>query len=82
MKIDENVPKTIPSIIVNEKLRMLSPAKKKQIISTSNVAVPVLIVRASVWFSESLKSVHLSRLVYSPMFSRIRSNTTTLSLME
>ena len=82
MKIDENVPNTIPSIIVNEKLRMLSPAKKKQMMSTSRVAVPVLIVRASVWFKESLNNVHLSRLVYRPMFSRIRSNTTTLSLIE
>ena len=62
MKIDENVPKTIPRIIVSEKLRMLSPAKKKQMSSTSNVAEPVLMVRASVWFNESLKSVQRSRL--------------------
>ena len=62
MKIEENVPKTIPRIIVNEKLRMLSPAKKKQMMSTSNVAEPVLMVRASVWFRESLKSTQRSRL--------------------
>ena len=57
MKIDDRVPKITPSIIANEKLRMLSPPRMKIQSSTMSVVTEVLMVRASVWFSESLNSV-------------------------
>ena len=57
MKIDDRVPKITPSIIANEKLRMLSPPKMKIHSNTINVDSEVLTVRARVWFSEVLNSV-------------------------
>ena len=56
MKIEEQVPKITPRIIANEKLRMLSPPRMKIHRSTINVVTEVLMVRAKVWFSESLNS--------------------------
>lgn len=57
MKIEDNVPNTTPRIIANEKLRMLSPPRKKIQSNTSNVVEDVLIVRANVSFRESLNIV-------------------------
>ena len=82
MKMDDNVPNTTPRIIANEKLRILSPPKKKIHNNTISVDSEVLMVRVRVWFSEALNKPYLSRFLYRPKFSRIRSNTTTLSLME
>ena len=45
MKIEDSVPNTTPRIIANEKLRMLSPPRKKIQSNTSNVVEDVLIVR-------------------------------------
>ena len=56
MKMEEQVPKTTPRIIANEKLRMLSPPRMKMQRSTINVVTEVFMVRAKVWFSESLNS--------------------------
>ena len=56
MNSDENVPITTPRIMANEKLRMLSPPKKKMTTSTINVDEPVNNVRVNVEFSESLNS--------------------------
>ena len=55
-KSDEQVPYTTPRIIANEKLRMLSPPRKKIQRSTTSVLTEVLMVRARVVLSESLKS--------------------------
>ena len=55
-KIDEQVPKMTPRIIANEKLRMLSPPRMKMQRSTMRVVTEVLMVRARVWFSESLNN--------------------------
>ena len=82
MKMEESVPNTTPRIIANEKLRMLSPPRKKIHSNTSNVENEVLRVRAKVSLSDLLNIVCKSALRYNPRFSRIRSNTTTLSLME
>lgn len=57
MKIEDSVPNTTPRIIANEKLRMLSPPRKKMQSNTSNVVEDVLIVRANVSFRESLNIV-------------------------
>lgn len=57
MKIEDSVPNTTPRIIANEKLRMLSPPRKKIQSNTSNVVEDVLIVRANVSFRESLNIV-------------------------
>lgn len=61
MNIEDSVPNTTPRIIANEKLRMLSPPKKKIHSNTMSVENEVLIVRASVSFRESLNSVCKSR---------------------
>lgn len=82
MKIEDNVPIITPSIIANEKLRMLSPPRKKMQSRTNSVDNDVFIVLVSVSLSESLKIVKKSLFLYNPRFSRIRSNTTTLSLIE
>ena len=55
--MEDNVPNTTPMIIANEKLRMLSPPRRKIHNKTSNVVIEVLTVRAKVSFSESLKIV-------------------------
>ncbi len=57
MKIEDSVPNTTPRIIANEKLRMLSPPRKKIQSNTSNVVEDVLIVSATVSFRESLNIV-------------------------
>lgn len=57
MKIEDSVPNTTPRIIANEKLRMLSPPRKKIQSNTSNVVEDVLIVRANVSLRESLNIV-------------------------
>jgi len=57
MNMDDSVPNTTPSIIANEKLRVLSPPKKKMQSRTIAVDSDVLIVRANVSFRESLNSV-------------------------
>ena len=59
-KSDEQVPYITPRIIANEKLRMLSPPRKKMKSNTSNVVNEVLIVRANVVLSELLKRSFLS----------------------
>ena len=41
--------------MANENERMLSPPKMKMARSTINVEIEVLMVRARVWFNESLK---------------------------
>ena len=82
MKIEESVPNITPSNIANEKLRVLSPPKQKIQSSTMSVENDVLIVRARVSFSDLLKSSCRSIFLWSVRFSRIRSNTTTLSLIE
>lgn len=56
MKREDSVPKTTPSIMANEKLRMLSPPKKKIQSNTMSVETDVLTVRASVWFRELLNN--------------------------
>ena len=56
MKIDDSVPNTTPRIIANEKLRMLSPPSMKIHSNTINVVTEVLMVRARVWFNESLNT--------------------------
>lgn len=81
-KIDDNVPITTPRLIAKAKLRMLSPPRKRMQSNTINVESDVLMVRAKVWLIESLKSDCSSALGCKPRFSRIRSNTTTLSLIE
>ena len=54
-KMEDSVPKITPRIIAKAKLRMLSPPKKKMQRRTSNVVAEVIIVRAKVSLSESLK---------------------------
>ena len=56
MKMDERVPKMTPRIMAKENERMLSPPRKKMVSSTTSVVTDVLMVRARVWFSDSLKS--------------------------
>ena len=50
--------------------------------STKSVVNEVMIVRVSVLLIESLNSFSVSRVGKSVRFSRIRSKTTTLSLIE
>ena len=64
MNSDENVPITTPRIMANEKLRMLSPPRKKMMTSTINVDEPVNNVRVSVEFNESLNRRNVPRLGY------------------
>ena len=82
MKIDDRVPNTTPSIIANENERMESPPRKKIQSNTINVDTEVLTVRARVWLIEVLKVVCVSHFGCILRFSRIRSKTTTLSLIE
>ena len=82
MKMDDRVPNTTPSIMANENERIESPPRMKIQSSTISVVTDVLMVRARVWFSESLNSCWRSRLGKRWKFSRTRSNTTTLSLIE
>ena len=56
MKSEDRVPKITPRIMANENERMLSPPRMKIANSTIKVVTEVLMVRASVWFSESLNS--------------------------
>ena len=56
MNSEDRVPNTTPRIIANEKLRIESPPRMKIHSSTINVVTEVLMVRASVWFSESLNN--------------------------
>ena len=81
-KIDESVPMTTPRIMAKENERMASPPKKKMQRSTKSVVNEVMIVRVSVLLIESLNSFSVSRVGKSVRFSRIRSKTTTLSLIE
>ena len=81
-KIDDRVPTMTPRLIANEKLRILSPPKKKIHNNTIKVEVDVLMVLVRVWLILSLNNVLKSCFWCSCMFSRIRSNTTTLSLIE
>ena len=62
MKMDDRVPKTTPRIMANENERIESPPRMKMASSTMSVVTEVLIVRASVWFSESLNNCWRSRL--------------------
>lgn len=62
MNNEDKVPNITPSIIANEKLRMLSPPSMKIHNRTSNVLNDVFNVRARVVFSEVLNSSILSRL--------------------
>ena len=82
MKIDESVPKMTPRLMAKAKLWMLSPPKNKMQSNTISVENDVLMVRANVWLILSLNKLRKSCLGCNFMFSRIRSNTTTLSLME
>lgn len=82
MKSDESVPNTTPRIIANEKLRMLSPPRKKIQSNTIKVLSDVLIVRASVVFNDVLNRSNLLRFGYRYENSRTRSKITTLSLIE
>ena len=82
MKIDDSVPKITPRLIAKAKLWMLSPPKNKIQSNTISVENEVLMVRANVWLILSLNRLRKSCLGCNFMFSRIRSNTTTLSLME
>ena len=56
MNSDDRVPKITPRIMANEKLRIESPPRMKIHSNTISVVTEVLMVRASVWFSESLNS--------------------------
>ena len=56
MKSDESVPKITPKIIANENERIESPPRMKIQSNTISVVTEVLMVRASVWFSESLNN--------------------------
>lgn len=60
MNNDDSVPKITPSIIAKAKLLMLSPPRMNIHSNTTNVLSDVFMVRASVVFSESLKSENLS----------------------
>ena len=56
MKIEESVPKTTPVVIANANGWILLPPRNKITSNTINVENEVLMVRASVWLIESLKS--------------------------
>ena len=82
MKIDDSVPNTTPRIIANENERIESPPRKKIQSNTINVDTEVLTVRAKVWLIDVLNAVCISHFWCILRFSRIRSKTTTLSLIE
>ena len=68
--------------MANENERMESPPRMKIASNTINVETDVLMVRARVSLIESLNNFCLSPLGCKRRFSRIRSNTTTESLMS
>ena len=80
--IEDSVPNTTPRIIANENERMLSPPKMNIVSNTRSVEDEVLMVRASVWLIDTLKVVWKSHFGCSLRFSRMRSKTITLSLIE
>ena len=83
MKIELYVPTTTPTIKANTKPLMLSPPKRKMVNNTTNVESEVLMVRLNVLLSALfISSSSPFLLPYNPTYSRIRSNTTTVSLIE
>ena len=80
--IQDSVPNTTPRIIANENERMLSPPKMNIVSNTRSVEDEVLMVRASVWLIDTLKVVWKSHFGCSLRFSRMRSKTITVSLIE
>ena len=83
IKIELYVPMTTPIIRAKINPLILSPPKLKMVNRTTNVESEVLMVRESVLFKASLINVLSSRFpLYRPTYSRIRSKTTTVSLIE
>ena len=57
MKIELKVPNTTPNVIANANGWMLLPPRKRMHNNTINVERDVLMVRARVWFIESLNTL-------------------------
>ena len=81
MKIVATVPTITPTVSAKMKPRMVSPPKKKIASSVTSVVPEVLIVRDSVELMALFTFSLRLRLGYMPRYSRIRSKTTTVSLM-
>ena len=81
MKIVAAVPTMTPMINAKMKPRIVSPPKKKIASSVTSVVPEVLIVRERVELIALLTFSRSDRLGYNPRNSRMRSKTTTVSLM-
>ena len=81
MNMVDSVPVITPNSIAKMNERIESAPRMKMQSSTSSVEAEVMIVRPRVLLSDLFTSVKKSCLGYRPMFSRTRSNTTTVSLI-
>ena len=68
--------------MANAKPRITSPPKKNNDNSASNVVTDVIVVRDRVSLMLRFSSSGISICLYLRRFSRMRSYTTTVSLME
>ncbi len=67
---------------VSAKYLIESPPKKKMAVSESKMVSDVLIERCIVWFTDALTTSGNVAFRILKRFSRMRSNTTMVSLME
>src|SRR5699024_7958762 len=81
-KMEEYVPTVTPMINENMNPRMASVPKKKMATNTRKVVMAVLMVRLSVLLIDALTFLRIPQLGCTPKYSRIRSKTTTVSLIE
>ena len=81
-KIDEYVPTIIPTRRAKEKPLKDGPPNKNNTSTTINVVIEVIKVLLIVLFIDSLTTGIISLPALIPRFSRILSNTTTVSFME
>ena len=81
MNSEEYVPTTTPIISANINPRITSPPNKKITSKTKNVVNEVFMVRLNVLFKAALTISSREPDLY-PKYSRILSNTTTVSFNE
>ena len=72
----------MPATRAMEKLRIKSPPKNSRASTASKVTTEVMVVRDKVWLMASFMATTGSALRILRKFSRIRSNTTTVSFTE
>jgi hypothetical protein len=82
VKTEEYVPMRIPAISASAKSVRVSPPRKYRATRMNRAPRPVLIVRGTVWRHASFATSARGSLGRSARCSRMRSNTTTESLID